>query len=229
MNICENIAAVQKTIQRTALACGRQPQEVKLVAVSKKQEMEKIKQACACGLHIFGENYLQEARNKICACPVEIRWHFIGHLQSNKAGAAVELFDLIQTVDRAKVANRIQHHAERIGKQQNILVQVNVGREQQKSGVVPEDTEELLKTLQDMENIRVLGLMTIPPWTEDPEKRRPFFRQLKELADSLSQKKLFFDSQQVEISMGMSGDYTIAIEEGATMVRVGTALFGARS
>lgn len=228
MNICNNISVIQERIRHTALACGRRPESVELVAVSKKQGMEKILMAHQCGQKVFGENYLQEAREKIKNCPSDIRWHFIGHLQSNKAAAAVALFDLIQTVDRAKLVRKIQLHAKQLGKQQNILVQVNVGREEQKSGVLPEDVEKLLKLIQEQPNVQVLGLMTMPPWTDTPEKSRPYFRQLKELARAMAGKQLFLDSDQVALSMGMSGDYTVAIEEGATMIRVGTALFGAR-
>jgi pyridoxal phosphate enzyme (YggS family) len=228
MSICKQITTIQNTIRRTALARDRDPESIKLIAVSKKQSLEKIRAAYSCGQRVFGENYLQEAREKISACPSDICWHFIGHLQSNKAASAVELFDVIQTVDRAKIVKKIQHHAKRIGKRQNILVQVNVGREKQKSGILPENAEDLLGTIQRQPNVQVLGLMTMPPWTDDPEKSRPYFRKLRELASKLAKKGLFADPDHVALSMGMSGDYTVAIEEGATMVRVGTAIFGTR-
>jgi len=228
MSICKQIEAIQDTIRRTALACGRDPDSIELIAVSKKQSLEKINAAYGCGQRVFGENYLQEARDKISGCPADIRWHFIGHLQSNKAASAVELFDVIQTVDRAKVVRKIQYHAERIGKIQKILVQINVGREKQKSGIFPENAEDFLKSIQKEPNILVLGLMTMPPWTDSPEESRPYFRQLREIAEILTKKGLFADPDHVALSMGMSGDYIVAIEEGATMVRVGTAIFGAR-
>ncbi len=228
MSICKQIETIQDTIRHTALTCGRDPESIELIAVSKRQSLEKINAAYGCGQRVFGENYLQEARDKISVCPPDICWHFIGHLQSNKAASAVELFDVIQTVDRAKVVSKIQHHAEQIGKQQKILVQINVGREKQKSGILPENAEDLLRTIQGEPTILVLGLMTMPPWTDNPEESRPYFRQLRELAGILNRKRLFADPDHVALSMGMSGDYTVAIEEGATMVRVGTAIFGAR-
>jgi pyridoxal phosphate enzyme (YggS family) len=228
MSICKQITTIWDTIRRTALARDRDPESIELIAVSKKQSLEKIRAAYSCGQRVFGENYLQEAREKISACPSDICWHFIGHLQSNKAASAVELFDVIHTVDRAKVVKKIQHHAERIGKQQKILVQINVGREKQKSGILPENAKDLLRTIQREPNIQVLGLMTMPPWTDDPEKSRPYFRQMRELAGNLTEKGLFADPDHVALSMGMSGDFAVAIEEGATMVRVGTAIFGTR-
>jgi len=228
MSICKQITTIRDTIRRTALACDRDPESIALIAVSKKQSLEQIRAAYSCGQRVFGENYLQEAREKISACSSDICWHFIGHLQSNKAASAVELFDVIQTVDRAKIVKKIQHHAKRIGKQQKILVQINVGREKQKSGILPENAEDFLRTIQRQPNVQVLGLMTMPPWTDDPEKSRPYFRQMRELAGNLTEKGLFADSDHVALSMGMSGDFAVAIEEGATMVRVGTAIFGTR-
>ncbi len=229
MKVCEHLKMIHDRIRKTAVACGRDPETIKLIAVSKRQDIEKIRAMHACGQKTFGENYIQEAQEKIKHGQLdEARWHFIGHLQSNKTATAVELFDLIQTVDRAKVAKKIQLHAARLGKRQKILVQVNVGREKQKSGVLPEDAAALLESIVQEPNIEILGLMTMPPWSKDPEASRTYFRQLRELARDLADKKLFNHQEQVELSMGMSGDYQIAIEEGATMVRIGTALFGAR-
>ena len=228
MDIQANITAIGEIIQRTANACGRNPENIELIAVSKRQDSAKIRDAHECGQNIFAENYLQEARDKIPRCPPEICWHFIGHLQANKTAAAVDLFDMIQTVDRPKIVRRIQRHAEQIGKLQKILVQVNVGRERQKSGILPEETQPLLELINRQPNIMVQGLMTIPPWTDNPEQSRPYFRELRELSVVLAAKGLFADSRHVTLSMGMSGDFTVAIEEGATMVRVGTALFGPR-
>jgi len=229
MNICDQISIIQKNIKQTALDCDRDPDRIKLIAVSKRQDMKKIQAAYACGQKVFGENYIQEAKDKISQSQLDASWHFIGHLQSNKTAAAVELFDLIQTVDRAKIARKIQLHAARIGKKQKILVQVNVGREAQKSGVLPEDAEAFIKSIIEEPNIEILGLMTMPPWSKHPEASRPYFQQLRKIARDLADKGLFRHPGQVELSMGMSGDYQVAIEEGATMVRIGTALFGARS
>jgi len=228
MNNCEHFTLLRENIRQKALACGRDPDDVELIAVSKKQSLDKITSIHACGQKIFGENYLQEAQEKMQHCPHDLCWHFIGHLQSNKVAAAVEHFDVIQTVDRIKIARKIQLHASKMNKTQHILVQVNVGREKQKSGVLPEDAEELLTMIAQEPNIRVLGLMTMPPWSSDPEEARPYFRHLRELGEMLSGKGLFASRDRVELSMGMSGDYLVAIEEGATMVRIGTALFGTR-
>ena len=228
MDICQQIDRIQESIRQTAHACGRDPDTIQLIAVSKRQSLEKIQAAYACGQKIFGENYIQEAQDKIIRSHLNASWHYIGHLQSNKTAIAVELFDMIQTVDRVKIAKKIQRHAARMGKKQKILVQVNVGREKQKSGVLPEEAEKLIKNIAQEPNIRILGLMTMPPWSENPEESRPHFRQLYELATDLNSKGCFACPERVELSMGMSGDYQVAIEEGATMVRIGTALFGAR-
>ncbi|MCI5150965.1 MAG: YggS family pyridoxal phosphate-dependent enzyme, partial [Candidatus Electrothrix sp. MAN1_4] len=171
---------------------------------------------------------LQDAEAKISQLPSSLRWHFIGHLQSNKAKMAVELFQMIETVDRLKIAQALDRHAAAFTKKLDILVQVNVGREPQKSGVLPEDAPELLQALQPLTNLRVRGLMTMPPYGRDPEESRLFFKSLKKLSLELAAKDNFYDNAAVELSMGMSGDFTVAIEEGATLVRVGTAIFGKR-
>jgi pyridoxal phosphate enzyme (YggS family) len=226
--IRDNLAQILETIAQTARKVSRNPEEIKLVAVTKMVDIDKIWQAVDRGQMLFGENYLQEAAGKIDLFPPTVNWHFIGHLQSNKAKQAVELFDVIETVDRWKVAQALDNHSKSRNKKVNILIQVNTGREKQKSGVFPEATETLLRQIAHQTDLRVLGLMTMPPFSPDPEKSRPYFRVLNNLATHLAALGLFADNAHVELSMGMSGDYAVAVEEGATIVRVGTALFGTR-
>jgi hypothetical protein len=226
--IRDNLTQIFDTVIQTAINCGRNPQEIKLVAVSKGMGVDQIGQAIDCGQTLFGENYLQEASEKIRHFSQKISWHFIGHLQSNKARLTAELFDVVETVDSLKVAQALDKHAKSLNKDLSILVQVNTGKEKQKSGVLPEETEQLLRQIAQTTDLRILGLMTIPPYFSDPEKSRPYFKALKNLADRLSAQQLFMDNNQIELSMGMSGDYQVAIEEGATIIRVGTALFGNR-
>ncbi|MBM9615400.1 YggS family pyridoxal phosphate-dependent enzyme [Desulfobulbus rhabdoformis] len=226
--ISDNLRQIKANIATAANKAGRDPQTVKLVAVSKYVPIERIQEAVDAGQRLFGENYLQEAAEKIERLQGDISWHFIGHLQSNKAKQAASLFPMVETVDRLKIARALDNQASQLGKELSILIQVNVGREAQKSGVLPEEAPTLLRAIQAETNLKVCGLMTMPPFFDAPEKSRPFFRQLKELADELASKRLFTDNSHVELSMGMSGDYEVAIEEGATIVRVGTALFGSR-
>ncbi|WP_028318588.1 YggS family pyridoxal phosphate-dependent enzyme [Desulfobulbus elongatus] len=226
--IRDNLARILATIARSAKKAGRRPEEVKLVAVSKTVGVEPILAAVHSGQMVFGENYLQEAASKIPLLPAALQWHFIGHLQSNKARQAAELFEVIETVDRWKLAVALDSHARSLHKNLSILVQVNIGREPQKSGVLPEEAEALLSRVAGETSLRVLGLMAMPPYFPDPEKSRPYFRELRQLAQRLATLNLFTDNTRVDLSMGMSNDYSIAIEEGATLVRVGTALFGSR-
>lgn len=226
--IRDNIIEILNTIDQTARNVGRNPKKIKLVAVSKWMDIEKIQLAIDCGQILFGENYLQEASSKIQHFPSTIKWHFIGHLQSNKAKQAAELFDIVETVTRLNVAQALDRHTKLLKKELAVLIQVNTGREKQKSGVLPEETEHFLRLINKETDLRVLGLMTMPPFFSDPEKSRPYFRELKNLAKSLGAQHLFMDNDNIELSMGMSGDYSVAIEEGATIIRVGTALFGAR-
>jgi len=226
--ISDNLRQIKANIATAANKAGRDPQTVKLVAVSKYVPIERLQEAVDAGQRLFGENYLQEAAEKIERLKGDISWHFIGHLQSNKAKQAASLFPMVETVDRLKIARALDNQASQLGKELSILIQVNVGREAQKSGVLPEEAPKLLRAIQAETNLKVCGLMTMPPFFDAPEKSRPFFRQLKELADQLACKRLFTDNSHVELSMGMSGDYEVAIEEGATIVRVGTALFGSR-
>jgi pyridoxal phosphate enzyme (YggS family) len=206
---------VAQVRERIALACrraGRAPESVKLVAVSKLQPLEKLREAIAAGQRAFGENYAQELRDKHAALP-EAEWHFVGALQTNKVKLVVGRAAVIHTCDRLALAQEI---SKRAAAEQRLLLEVNVGREPQKAGVLPEDAAALLDEVRALPRIRCQGLMCIPPADQDP---RPHFRALRELAVRL---------QLPELSMGMSADYESAVEEGATLVRVGTALFGAR-
>lgn len=227
-DIKENLEKIRERIATAALRAGRDPQSVSLVAVSKKIDSRLIEEACACGQTIFGENYMQEAKEKISRLPAAASWHFIGHIQSKKAKDAATLFDLVHTVDRLKLARALDRHAGLAGRTLPVLVQINVGGEAQKEGVTPEHAEELLVSMGELPNLKVKGLMTMPPFMDDPEDVRPFFRTLRQLAEHFAAKGYFDRSKGFDLSMGMSGDFEVAIEEGATLVRVGTALFGPR-
>jgi pyridoxal phosphate enzyme (YggS family) len=225
--IAQNLEEVKKRLTAAAQRAGRDPAAVKLVAVSKTVDVDRIREAAAAGQTIFGENYLQEARAKIAALGLPVSWHLVGHLQTNKAKGAVALFHLIHSVDRLKLARALEQAAAADRKVQEILIQVNLGGEESKSGAAPQEVPSLLREIARMEHLRVAGLMTMPPWFQAPEKVRPYFRGLRELRDRLRALDLIA-SPLNELSMGMSGDYEVAVEEGATLVRVGTAIFGSR-
>jgi len=225
--IADHLAAVRGKITAAALRAGRDPSAVRLVAVTKTVDLARLEEAVVAGHTLFGENYVQEAQAKIAALGPGLAWHFIGHLQSNKARAAVELFQLIHSVDRLSLARALDQAAARRGKVQDILLQVNLAGEETKSGAAPGDTENLLREIGKMPNLRVLGLMTMPPWLTDPEAVRPYFRALRELRDRLRAACLVAGDLP-ELSMGMTGDFETAVAEGATLVRVGTAIFGRR-
>jgi PLP dependent protein len=214
-------------IAAAAKRVGRDPETVRLVGASKTVTVDRLRQAVTAGLAILGENYLQEAREKIAALDLPVSWHFIGHLQSNKAIAAVKLFDLIHSVDRPSLAQALNDAAAKITKVQDILLEVNLAQETTKSGVKSEDLENLLRISAALPHLRVRGLMTMPPWFADPEKVRPYFQALRRTRDHLQSLNLP-GVDLSELSMGMSDDFEVAIEEGATLVRIGTALFGRR-
>lgn len=222
--IAWNLEEVRKRLEAAARRAGRNPAAVKLVAVSKTVDLDRIQEAVAAGQKIFGENYLQEAREKIAALGPGVTWHLVGHLQTNKAKAAVELFQLIHSVDRLHLAQALEKAAAHQQKIQEILLQVNLAGEESKSGATPEAAPELLREIARLPHLRVLGLMIMPPFL-DPEAVRPYFRALRELRDRLRQLDL---GPLPELSMGMSEDFEVAVEEGATLVRVGTAIFGRR-
>lgn len=227
--IATNLTRIKEHIGQCAQACGRSPQEVQLVAVTKNVTAAAVREAIAAGHHLFGENYLQEARLKITELGEEASFHFIGHLQSNKAKTAAELFDVIETVDSFKIAAALSRHLFGLQRSLKILIQVNIGKEENKSGTHPEEAEQILREIRALPNIKAVGLMTIPPMGPNMEDARPYFRKMRELADYLSSLELFAAGEKVELSMGMSDDYPVAIAEGATIVRIGTAIFGPRS
>lgn len=220
--------AIRRRIRDAAVASGRDPDSVTLVAVSKTVSADRVREAADAGLRIFGENYIQEALKKIdeIADP-RLSWHFIGHLQSNKAKYVVRAFDLIHSVDSLKLAAEISRQAEKLGKMQDILVQVNVGGESSKSGATPKDALDLVTAISRLSHLRVLGLMTLPPFFDAPEKVRPYFRALADLKQKIQAANLP-GVEMKDLSMGMSGDFEAAIAEGATLVRIGTLLFGER-
>ena len=210
-----NAAAVEQRIAAACERAGRARSEVRLVAVTKTFPAADVDRAIAAGLTDIGENKVQEAREKQPDVASKARWHLIGHLQSNKARDAVRIFDVIQTVDSFELAEKLDRAAAAVGKRQDVLLQVNVGREAQKSGVAPEETAALVQRIGTLESLRVTGLMTIPPVGES----RPYFRELRAMRDDLG---------LTELSMGMTDDFETAIEEGATIIRVGRAIFGSR-
>jgi hypothetical protein len=228
MTIADNLASIQERISKAALRAGRDPAAIRLVAVSKTVSAESIREAIAAGVTTLGENYVQEARNKIARIGKQVEWHFIGHLQSNKARSAVDLFSMIHSVDRLSLAEALSQEANKQGKILPVLIQVNISGEESKSGINPQETLQLLERIAGLQHLSVQGLMTMPPWFEDPEDARPHFNALRKLREELASKKIHGVLLQ-ELSMGMSGDFDVAIEEGATFVRVGTAIFGPRS
>ena len=232
MSIPENIAAIRERIAAAARRAGRPAEEVALMAVSKTHPPERIREAYAAGLRLFGENRVQEFAGKAGALADlnDASWHMIGHLQSNKAGKAAELFGTVDSVDSVKLAEKLDSAAREVGKKLDVLIEINVGGESAKSGAEPDspELERLLLAAPRFEALVFRGLMTVPPFTEDPELARPYFRKLRELRNSIAARKL--PSVQMDmLSMGMSHDFEIAIEEGSTCVRVGTAIFGERA
>ena len=213
-----NLIAVERRIEAACGAASRHREEITLVAVSKTFPPEAVDAAIAAGATDVGENRVQEARDKKPAVSAAARWHLIGHLQSNKAKDAVRLFDVIQTIDTISLAERVARAAEGAGKRQEVLIEVNIGREPQKMGTDPADVQNLAAAIGRIDSLSLLGLMAIPPQGE-PEAMRPYFRELKVLRDGIGVPHL---------SMGMTDDFDIAIEEGATIVRVGRAIFGTR-
>ena len=215
-------------IKIAAVSSGRNPETVRLVAVSKTIPSETVKKAIDAGANILGENYIQEAKtkfNSLSSYPVS--WHFIGHLQTNKAKYAIRIFDLIHSVDSFKLAFELDKQAKKTDKIQNILIQVNVAGESSKSGISVQNTLNLVKEISVLKNIAIKGLMTMPPFFNAPEKVRPFFKNLRNLRDQIG-KEAIHNVTMDELSMGMTGDFEVAIEEGATLVRIGTAIFGER-
>ena len=225
MGFAENLYSVRQRIAAACARAGREPASVTLLAVSKTHPPETIQTAVDCGQIYFGENKIQEAKAKIPLCPGRARWQFIGHLQSNKVRDAVELFELIQGVDSLAIAQEISKRAGQAAKTMPVLLEVNVAGEASKFGYKPEQMLAELNELNALPKIEIHGLMAIPPFTPVPEKSRPYFQRLRELRQWA---EAVLGVPLPQLSMGMSGDFEVAIEEGATMVRIGTALFGER-
>jgi len=226
--IAENLEAILKRIGDAAARAGRKPDDVRIVAAAKTQSEAKIREAVTAGITIVGHNYVQEAAQQLSSAdvgPVEL--HMIGHLQTNKAGKAVELFQVIETVDSARLASALDKRAQSAGKTLGVLIQVNLAEEPQKSGITEQETEELAETIRGLSALRLLGLMTMPPFFDDPDRARPYFARLRELQRRLVTKGILAPEMS-ELSMGMTGDFEVAVEEGSTLVRIGTALFGPR-
>ncbi len=227
--LSERLDEVRGRIEARALRCNRAPHEITLVAVSKTHPAEIIREAIAGGVTDLGENRVQEAESKIPEVGRQAaRWHLIGHLQSNKARRAVELFDVIHSLDSAALAQRLDRMCAELNRPElPVMIQVDLGREATKSGVAEAEVAQTVEALQHCEHLRLTGLMTLPPYYDDAEQVRPFFRKLRELRDELGSRGAFGGARG-ELSMGMTHDYEVAIEEGATIVRVGTAIFGER-
>jgi PLP dependent protein len=231
MSIAENVTEVRQRINAAAHRAGRDSKQITLMGVSKTVPPERIREAYDAGLRVLGENRVQEFTGKIAALHDlhDVQWHMIGHLQSNKTAPAAEAFAAIDSLDSLKLAERLNASAEKLGKKLGVLIEINVGGEAAKSGLAPDSAElqELLSAAPGLEQLEFRGLMTIPPFTDDAQESRPYFRGLRALRDQIAARHLPAVLMDV-LSMGMSHDFEVAIEEGSTCVRVGTAIFGQR-
>jgi len=227
VDVTANYHRILDRISETAGKCGRHPREVKVLGAAKSQSVESIRAAIAAGISLIGENYVQEAQEKKAQIAGAVEWHMIGHLQRNKAKAAVEIFDLIETLDSVALALELEKQCRQRGKKIRALVEVKLAGEESKSGIAKDDLASLLAAIATLDHFVVVGLMTVPPFREDPEESRPYFRELRELKDKFNAQRIPHVDLQ-ELSMGMTHDYPVAIDEGATIVRIGTALFGPR-
>jgi hypothetical protein len=220
----DRLLRVQDRIRAAASRVGRDASSVTLVAVSKAIPLHLIRQGVEAGITILGENRVQEARDKIAAVPGVARWHLVGHLQSNKAKLAIQLFELIHSLDSLKLAQVLDRHGQELARPVRCLIEVNLGGEESKSGMAEDGVRPLLEAAAGFHHLRIEGLMALPPFLPDPEQIRPYFRRLRSLRDKLRDEGFALD----ELSMGMTHDFEVAIEEGATLVRIGTAIFGPR-
>ena len=222
-------ADIQARIATVARRCGRGPEDVALIAISKTHPASVIKKLVQLGAKDLGENRVQEAEEKVPEVGRDqVRWHLVGHLQANKARRALNLFDVIHSVDSEDLARRLDRLCVEVGRPKlPVLVQVDLGHEETKSGIDEDALPQLTETLQQLERVELIGLMTLPPFFDDPEQARPYFRRLRELRDYVATRGAF-GNRRGELSMGMTHDFEVAIEEGATMVRIGTAIFGER-
>ncbi|MDD5711755.1 MAG: YggS family pyridoxal phosphate-dependent enzyme [Smithellaceae bacterium] len=226
VSVKDNIAQVRTKIATAAARAGRRPGDVKLMAVTKTVDDKRLREAMEVGVNLIGENYVQEAQRKIERIGKTVPWHMIGRLQTNKAKYAAGLFDMVESVDRLELARELGRRAAAKGRVMEVLIEINSG-EETKGGVNPEDTLTLIREIAAIDNIAVRGLMTMAPWSDDPETSRPYFRALRELRDRIAEEQIM-GVRMDELSMGMTDDYEVAVEEGATIVRIGRAIFGAR-
>jgi pyridoxal phosphate enzyme (YggS family) len=226
IDVAANYRTILERIDEAAAKAGRNPAEVKLLGAAKSQSVEAVRAAVAAGVKLIGENYVQEAQGKKAAMTEPSQWHMIGHLQRNKARAAVEVFDMIQSLDSIALARELDKEGKRRNRTVRALIEVNLGSERSKSGVMLDRVQELLQATRDLPYLGIEGLMAVPPFCENPMNARPYFKRLRELRDELREAVGNVDLQ--ELSMGMTHDYNVAVEEGATIVRIGTALFGPR-
>jgi pyridoxal phosphate enzyme (YggS family) len=224
--IAGSVQRVRERMAAAARRAGRDPESITLVGVSKTVPPERIREAVEAGLVDLGENRVQEARDKAAQIPGAVRWHLVGHLQANKANHAARLFDVVHSLDSIEILDRLERAAEREGRRMMAMVQVDLADETTKFGIVPGDLDRLLEAAAGCRSVRVRGLMILPPHDPDPGKSRPYFRRLRELLQEARGRHAALDLQH--LSMGMTEDFEVAIEEGATMVRVGRALFGER-
>jgi PLP dependent protein len=231
MSVAENIALIQERIATAAHRSARKQEQIMLMAVSKTVPPESIREAYQAGLRLFGENRLQEFSGKIDVARnlPEAEWHMIGHLQTNKAAKVVELFSAVDSLDSLRLAEKLNASAQQVGKKLSVLIEINIGGETAKSGLAggANELESILQAAPRLEHLVIRGLMTVPPFTADPQSARPFFRKLRELRDQISARRLPSVSMDV-LSMGMSHDFEVAIEESSTCLRLGTAIFGER-
>ena len=225
----ERLVEVRRRIEECARRVGRDPDEITMIAVSKTHPTEVLRRAIEAGVSDLGENRVQEAETKIGDLGRDsARWHLIGHLQANKAGRAVALFNTIHSLDSASLAHRLERLCKELGREElQVLIQIDLGGEATKSGAREDQVPEILNSLTDCPHLRLIGLMTLPPFFEDAALGRPYYRRLRELRDALKE-TASFGGREGDLSMGMSHDYEVAIEEGATFVRIGTAIFGER-
>lgn len=224
----ENLEHIEEEIQKACKRSGRQRDEVTLIAVSKTKPVETLKEAYQLGVRIFGENKVQELNEKYDALPGDIQWHMIGHLQRNKIKYVIDKAELIHSVDSIRLAEAIEKEAAKRNLTADILIEVNAAREKSKFGLLPEEIDSFIENVKNFPHIRINGLMTIAPFVENPEENRPIFAYLRKLSVDIAEKNAHNINMSV-LSMGMTNDYQVAIEEGATMVRVGTGIFGLRS
>jgi PLP dependent protein len=226
-DVAANHREIAEQIRRAAVSKGRDPRDVKILAAAKAQDIKAIEAAIMAGVLLIGENYVQEASLKKKSLSDNVEWHMIGHLQRNKAKAAVEIFDVIESLDNAELARALDKEGRKRNVRVRAFIEINIGGEETKSGIAKPKVEELLRTIGELDHLSIEGLMTVPPFRDNSEETRPYFRDLRQLRDELHSLKLP-NVDLRELSMGMTHDYLIAVEEGATIVRIGTALFGPR-